>query len=81
MYQDLCPTHARFLAVDIAKLNRKGLCIYHAYARIFVGLGFAGIYLVYVVVSGILLVCEEFFKIGTNIFTSIFISAIFKFVR
>ncbi len=67
MYQDVCPTHARFLAVDIAKLNRKGLCIYHAYARIFVGLGFAGIYLVYVVVFGILLVKYEGIQIGTSL--------------
>ncbi len=31
--------------------------------------------------SGILLVYEVFFKIGTNIFNSIFISAVFKLVR
>ena len=31
------------------------------------GLGSAGIRLVYVVVSGILLLCEVFFKIGTSI--------------
>jgi hypothetical protein len=27
-------THARFLAVDIARLNWKGLCIYLAYTRV-----------------------------------------------
>ncbi len=33
-----------------------------------IGLGFAGIGLVYVVVSGILLLYEVFFKIGTRLF-------------
>ena len=34
LYQDVCPTHARFLAVNIAKLNQKGLCIYRTYTRV-----------------------------------------------
>ena len=34
LYQGVCPTYARFLAVDIAKLNWKGLCIYPAYTRV-----------------------------------------------
>ena len=81
LYQDVRPTHARFLAVNIAKLNWKGLCIYPAYTRVSLVFGFASIRLVYVVVSGMLVLYEVFFKIGTNIFKSIFISAIFKFVH
>ncbi len=34
LYQDVCAACARYFAIDIAKLNLKGLCIYPEYTRV-----------------------------------------------
>ena len=72
LYQDVCPTHARFLAVDIAKLNRKGLCIYQAYTRMLLIwdlLAYAR-YILSVYYVGAYSWYMSLHKIGTSIFIS-----------
>ena len=65
IYGFVCPGYARFLGVDTAKLNWKGLCIYPAYTRGH----WDGICWHMPGICGHiwLLLNEVFFKIGTSI--------------